>query len=295
MTGGGVHRVSLDDAELWKSAAEDLVSAIDDGEIKAFGRRAGSQQLEEIPALTFALAKVLPLGPFSLHEFASDAPAYIECTPITGANDDARSYDELYVHGQSTAAWTSLVLRKDEVLQRRPRPGAKPVRGGVENRAVPGDMLRSDPPDTPLVTERPNIAPELLQAAIDPKSGDIIVRHLTRLSGRNSELIRELALVYRGDMAAELAPENHRYITAEKLAHALRYQDVETLRQRVWLCRKEVERARADGSGHKVPFGDLIQTRRPEGYRLNPRIRFVSINEIDPALPLLRRKQRAVR
>jgi hypothetical protein len=293
MTDGGADRISLNSGDLWNSAVNELLSAIDSEEGKVFGYRNGSQELEVIPPLSFALAKVLPLGPLSLHEFVPYAPAYIECAPVTEANDDARSHDELYRHGQKTPAWTGLMLRTEDALKFTRRRDARLI-DGMEDGAVPEDALQSNPTDEPALTEALSDPSELLQVAIDERSGDVIIRDLTRLSGRDSQLIRQLETFYRDDIAAGRTPEKHRYISAEKLADALAYRDVEKLRQRVCRCRRTVKRASEGSHSYKLSSASLIQTRRPDGYRLNPLIRFVSIKEIDSGPRLSRSKQKAV-
>lgn len=289
MTDGGTHTNSLDDEELWKISVEEVLSGIEATEIEALGVRAGNQEPEVIPAHKFALTKVLPMGPLSMHEFAPYAPAYIECTPITDANDGAWSYDEIYLPGHTKPAWTSLVLRKSGVLQLRPRRPAGLAEVATKTDADLNDALHSDPTDEPLLTKGMGFAPAFLQVATDPQSGDVIVRDATRLSRRDSQLIRELERVYREDIAAGRIPENHRYVSAEKLADALEYQDVERVRKRVCRCRSRVERALPEGNRLQQPLESLIQTHRPDGYRLNPQIRFVSIKEIGPT-PSLSRK-----
>jgi hypothetical protein len=125
--------------------------------------------------------------------------------------------------------------------------------------------------------------PELLQLAFEDATGDVIIRDVTRLSRADARLIRVLKDFYCEDLACQRAPQNHQYVRSENLANLLNYQDVVTVRQLVSRCRKTVKEAIDAINNGKFPADGLIQTRRPNGYRLNPLIRIIAVTEIDPS------------
>jgi hypothetical protein len=130
--------------------------------------------------------------------------------------------------------------------------------------------------------------PELLQLAFEDATGDVIIRDVTRLSRADARLIRVLKDLYCEDLACQRAPQNHQYVRSENLANLLNYQDVVTVRQLVSRCRKTVKEAIDAINNGKFPADGLIQTRRPNGYRLNPLIRIIAATEIDPSPPASR-------
>ena len=162
----------------------------------------------------------------------------------------------------------------------------------TEKAASTSDPWRSDRPTQ--YSEPPSSAPDLLQLAVDVATGDVIIRDVTRLSGADSKLICVLQAIYREDRDAERAPENHRYLSPEQIANRLGFEDVVAVRQRVSRCRKEA--AEAFEVVHRRPLspGALIQTHKPDGYRLNPQIRFVAIGEIKQEQPASRSKPNRV-
>src|SRR5687768_7458473 len=101
-----------------------------------------------------------------------------------------------------------------------------------------------------------------------------------RISGADSKLVRALELGHRADRNAARAPENYTYTKPEDLADYLHYEDVVAVRQRVSRCRAETQTMFQEVHGRKLPKGALIETRRPDGYRLNPQIRFVAYSEV---------------
>jgi hypothetical protein len=238
-------------------------------------------------------------------QFGGEAARLLDCFPSMRPDDVGRGvYDLHQRHAEDvTRVLADAVAAQsaDLIAQRLPASSLLVMsvsQGVVATPAVPEESRTlSDPwnKDAPLqFTEPLSSSPEFLQLALHQETGDVVIRDVTRLTGTDSKLIRALEVIYREDRVAERTPENHQYITAEKLANKLKFQDVVAARQCVSRCRKEVEEAFEVVHGHKLPSGSLIQTRRPDGYRLNPQIRFVSIKEIDPSPPVSRSKQKPV-
>ena len=119
-----------------------------------------------------------------------------------------------------------------------------------------------------------------LQLAVDAKTKQVVVRDLLRLGDADSRLVRELHAVFQQDLSAGRTPENYQYVTSHKLAESLQI-DEPTVRQRVTRCRTSVRDAYKRKFGQDPPKYLLIENKASQGYRLNPRIRFVAIGEID--------------
>ena len=121
---------------------------------------------------------------------------------------------------------------------------------------------------------------DALQLAIDPKTKEIVIQDLVRLGGADSRLIKELHDIYQQDLSAGRTPENHQYLTSQKLADGLKL-DERTVRQRVSRCRTSVHESYKQKFGQDPPKHLLIENKPRQGYRLNPHIRFVAIAELE--------------
>ena len=119
------------------------------------------------------------------------------------------------------------------------------------------------------------------QLAVHPETGLVVVRDLVQLEAADSNLIRELRVLYDEDLKDGSVPEKHQYIAPGKLAEQLGYSEDASLRRRVSCCRKAVAEAFEQKHGQRLPRDALVQNKTRAGYRLNPHVRFVALGEID--------------
>ena len=119
-----------------------------------------------------------------------------------------------------------------------------------------------------------------LQLAIDAKTKQIVVRDLLLLGDADSKLVRELQGPFQQDLSNARSPENYQYVTSYKLAEGLQIDET-TVRKRVTRCRIAVRDAYKQKFGEDPPEHLLIENKPRQGYRLNPRTRFVAIGEIE--------------
>ena len=122
-----------------------------------------------------------------------------------------------------------------------------------------------------------------LQLAIDPITREIVIQDLLRLGDADSRLVQALHDIYQQDLSAGRTPENHQYLTSNKLADSLKLAE-RTVRQRVSRCRITLRKSYKQKFGQDPPRRLLIENKARQGYRLNPHIRFVAIAELEPSV-----------
>lgn len=86
-----------------------------------------------------------------------------------------------------------------------------------------------------------------------------------------SRLIRALMTEFEEDEAADRPPDGRRFVEARELCRRLRIEEP-ALRQLVKRTRESIEETTQAARGPAVRGDAFIETRRWEGYRLNPRL-----------------------
>jgi 7-cyano-7-deazaguanine synthase in queuosine biosynthesis len=233
-------------------------------------------------------------------QFGGNVATLLDSLPAMGADKVGQAVYDLY---HRHAANVTHVLAKavaqrsaDLVGQRLPASCILVMSVSQGVIAAPDLLPRQDCRTLPRIPDEPfertvlaEHSPLPLQLAIDHETGDVVVRDVTRLTGADSKLVCALEVFHREDRQAGRAPENFRYMTPDKLANSLGYADEVAVRQRVSRCRKDLREAFLTVHDQKLPTGSLIETRRPDGYRLNPQIRFIAASEIS-SIPTVSRR-----
>lgn len=106
----------------------------------------------------------------------------------------------------------------------------------------------------------------------------ISVEGLCRLRGSPAKVAHSLKVVFDQDRAAGLKPDSHRYVPVH--THPDCQMTKEMARQAVRRCRKGLAEAFFDLNGVQPSSHLLIQSRSPEGYRLDPLTRIVTTDRI---------------
>jgi DNA-binding response OmpR family regulator len=127
---------------------------------------------------------------------------------------------------------------------------------------------------------------EALQLAIEPATGRIVVRGLLRFGDADSKLIHALYNVFQADLTSGRLPEKFRHLTSWDLADELKIEEP-TVRRRISRCRSAVQQACRRQFRRNATLELLIESAPRQGYRLNPRIRFVAFDAMSAAEPLV--------
>jgi hypothetical protein len=93
-------------------------------------------------------------------------------------------------------------------------------------------------------------------------------------------LAAELVGAYEKDRSQGLAPENYRYVASLHLTKALRITE-QGLRRRVMRFRHSVAVSFAKHCGLPLCGEAVIQNRHWKGYRLNPGVRVLALDQIE--------------
>jgi hypothetical protein len=93
------------------------------------------------------------------------------------------------------------------------------------------------------------------------------------------ELLAVLATQYRLDRAAELKPENHKYVPTSALIEELGIQE-HSLRQRLAKFRRRAATIALDRWGLPLSKDAIVQTKPWTGFRLNPDVLLIDASEV---------------
>jgi 7-cyano-7-deazaguanine synthase in queuosine biosynthesis len=136
------------------------------------------------------------------------------------------------------------------------------------------------------VTLKGDVPPSLFPLLVAFYFNEKPPRHIVEVSGLGfvrgapAAVAHNLKPYYEEDLAAGLAPENHRYISPGELATTRRYVSRNTVSQQVKRCRKELAEFYQAVMQEKPDRDLLIENFRPKGYRLDPLLRIVRRDQV---------------
>ena len=159
---------------------------------------------------------------------------------------------------------------------------------GKEGDGLPGAAIR-DPSETDISGRAKHDEYNLLgtteiRLALNGEAREVVIGGIEPIKGPASyDLAALLVEAYEEDRSRGCAPENYRYIGSSQLTKKLRMSDV-GLRRRVERFRKTVANSYERCLGLPISGDAVIQTRRWQGYRMNPMIRVVAPDQIGLAV-----------
>lgn len=149
--------------------------------------------------------------------------------------------------------------------------GADPVTG------YPGRSKTADQ----TITARPEI-----RMAVDGNRRRVIFNRWGEIKGVGAELLIFLASLHRQASSDEVAPERYPFAQTRDVLSKLHIDGDETLRRRVFRCRKQIEKLATNVGDPSPSIDDVIENHRWHGYRLNPDVvRIVAITELTETRP----------
>lgn len=153
--------------------------------------------------------------------------------------------------------------------------------GGVD--VASGSVGDASENDLSLTGARtlPGDCPKLpeIRFAVDPATGVARVQGVPEpLTGAGAALLAKLAEHFRADLVAGRMPEKYRYVRASTLAAELSITEP-ALRRRVMRVRREVTTAVEQHCGLPLSQNALLETKGWRGYRLNPNLRLVAVEQ----------------
>ena len=109
-----------------------------------------------------------------------------------------------------------------------------------------------------------------IRVAVDVNRKRVIFNRWGEIKGVGAELLIFLASLHRQAASDEVAPERYPFAKTRDVLGKLRIDSEETLRRRVFRCRKQIEKL-ATNAGDPLPaIDDVIENHQWRGYRLNP-------------------------
>ena len=119
-----------------------------------------------------------------------------------------------------------------------------------------------------------------IRIAVDEGGDRVVFDRWGEITGANARLLLILAASHREAVRNECTPENFPFVRPDSLCQQAEC-DGETLRKRVFRCRKRIARMASEaGDGHPAAEA-IIENSQWHGYRLNPdRIRIVALSEL---------------
>ena len=175
---------------------------------------------------------------------------------------------------RKTLPFTSLIAMHSggggkAVLMLAEKPECKPELIVIASEVVDEDFGRADGVDAPLE----------VAFFFEGTRQVLVVRGLGRVHGRPAEVANALKMVYEADRLAGLARSNHSYSSAGVLS-----QEMGTSKSAV---AKYVDRCRGSLADYYLAINGLlprhpllIETKKPNGYRLDPDIRVISQDQL---------------
>ena len=101
-----------------------------------------------------------------------------------------------------------------------------------------------------------------------------------------AELLIFLASFHRQATSDEVAPERYPFAQTRDVLSELDIEGDETLRRRVFRCRKQIEKLAKSAGDPSPSMDDVIENHQWHGYRLNPDVvRIVAITELNETRP----------
>ena len=146
------------------------------------------------------------------------------------------------------------------------------------------EMTIGDPTETeslgPPDDGRDYVSTSEIRLALDHANGLVLIGGIEPIRSRAScKLIATLVETYEQDRNKGRAPEKYHYLGSAHLTKVLKVTDV-GLRRRVERVRKHVAESFERRFGVPIGVDSLIQSKRWQGYRLNPAIRVVAFDQI---------------
>ena len=155
---------------------------------------------------------------------------------------------------------------------------------GNEGDGLPGAAIR-DPMETDISgravhDECDFLGTSEIRLALNREARQVVIGGIGPIKGPASfDLAALLVEAYEEDRSRGRAPENYRYVGSSQLTRKLSLSDF-GLRRRVERFRKTVANSYERCLGLPISADAVIQTRRWQGYRMNPMIRVVAPDQV---------------
>jgi hypothetical protein len=218
-----------------------------------------------------------------MSRFGGEAARVVACVPRMPAGEVAHAMLDLH-HRHAVAVRSVLedgfrqharalagqTLPSSCILRLVAGPGGIVAPAALTSDAI--EPTRPDPRDFRRSSQ--------LRLAIDTESARILVDGAPAIEGPAAfALVRKLVEISEEDRAERRAPENHRFTNAAKLATLLGVAEP-TLRRCVRRVRLHLAEAFEREAGLPISAGALIENARWKGYRLNPAVLILAMDEI---------------
>lgn len=117
--------------------------------------------------------------------------------------------------------------------------------------------------------------------AVDPEKKKVVFSSWGTLGGASAALLIALAEPHEQASKGLRAPERFPFTKSSKLAGALELESGETLRRRVYRCRRAITRLAEKGGDEPLALDAVVESSQWHGYRLNPFVvRLLSLEEL---------------
>jgi 7-cyano-7-deazaguanine synthase in queuosine biosynthesis len=136
-------------------------------------------------------------------------------------------------------------------------------------------------PDRSQVADRTIMARAEIRMSVDEKRKRVIFNRWGEIKGVGAELLIFLAGLHREATTNGVAPERYPFTPTRDVLGKLHIDSDETLRRRVFRCRKQIEKLAVSAGAPAPSIDDVIENQQWHGYRLNPDVvRIVAITEL---------------
>jgi Queuosine biosynthesis protein QueC len=136
-------------------------------------------------------------------------------------------------------------------------------------------------PDRSQVVDRTIMTRPEIRMAVDEKRKRVIFDRWGEIKGVGAELLIFLASLHRQATSNEVAPERYPFAQTRDALSKLHIDGQETLRRRVFRCRKQIETLATNAGDPPPSIDDIIENHQWHGYRLNPDVvRIVAVTEL---------------
>jgi hypothetical protein len=120
-----------------------------------------------------------------------------------------------------------------------------------------------------------------IRMAVDADHARVVFNRWGEINRVGAELLIFLAGLHRQATSDELAPGRYPFAPTSDVLSKLRIDSDETLRRRVFRCRKQIEKLATNAGDPPPSIDDVIENNQWHGYRLNPDVvRIVAITEL---------------
>ena len=215
--------------------------------------------------------------------FGGELGRTVSCVPGMSADSAARAILDLHNrHGTAVRSVLEEGYRKyASELAGQTLPASCILRlvagpGGI---SVP-EVAQPDGPGPTLADDRDYTRSSKIRLAFDTTRNTVLVEGVRPIEGRAIfALLQALVEQHRRDGGIGLAPENHTFLDAHKLAESLDIS-VASLRRRIYRIRLQLADAFDMEAGLALSADALIENHRWKGYRLNPAVLILAPEEL---------------